>query len=63
MTQTLKCVDCGKQIHQYKPPMACTCPNCKDKRCLACMGKHLDAKVCAYGKADSIPVSIGGRFV
>jgi hypothetical protein len=48
------CVDCKKMLRR----MLCKCPSCKTTRCWLCWSKHIDDKVCAYGRAKVIGVAI-----
>ena len=49
------CTDCGRELEKVKA----TCPVCKDgPRCFKCWSKHVEQKVCAYGKLEKIEVAI-----
>jgi hypothetical protein len=51
MPETIKCVDCPKEL---KWGQRFHCPACRDIRCFACFKTHLESKSCKYGKAEVI---------
>jgi hypothetical protein len=53
MASRESCLDCGRQFLRSRLSL---CPSCKTLRCFVCWVKHLETKVCAYGKADKIDV-------